>query len=294
VRAVFGLPLPVLRLRNAARILNRKRPGTVLMSFVLSALIMAGLLPLSLALWANRGTSLLHALIWALVAWLSFGLAFLCDDLERAGMQPGRYCAVCLTGCAGVAVLGARRPHVFAWSFVVLGLFAVMVLPLMETQFIGTHPVDGLRILFMAGTIAVGILNYLPTRLAPAALLLMLIGAGEITLLYAPTPWPGFGAGMVFDLLLSTVPWLTWICLARRAADRSDFDRLWLNFRDRWGLVWSQRVREQFDRAAQHAGWPVKLAWHGLTQEKDEAPAADQVKFVEMLQKTLQRFLAAN
>jgi hypothetical protein len=267
------------------------------MSIVLTALIVAGLLPLSLALRANRGTSLLHALIWTLVAWLSWGLAFLCDDLERAGMQPGRYCAVCLTGCAGVAVLGARRPHVFAWNFVVLGLFTVMVLPLMETRFIGTHPVDGLRIFFMAGTIAVGILNYLPTRLAPAALLLMLIGAGEITLLYASdslSKVPSFGARMVFDLLLIVVPWLAWICLARRTADRSDFDRLWLNFRDRWGLVWSQRIREQFNHAAQNAGWPVKLAWHGLTQEKDEPPAADEEKFVEMLQKTLQRFLAAD
>jgi hypothetical protein len=286
------------------------------MSFVLSALILAGLLPLSLALWANRRTSLLHALIWALAAWLTWGLAFLCDDSEGALMQPGRYCAVCLTGCAGVAVLGARRPNVVAWNLVVLVLFMVMALPLMESQFIGTHPVDGLRISFMAATIAVGILNYLPTRLAPAALLLMLAGAGEITLLYAPASFskvPGFGAGMFFDMLLGVVPWLAWICLARRAADRSCFDRLWLNFRDRWGLVWGHRIREQFNHAAQNAGWPVKLAWHGLTHvgpasgagsrvrlgspdlpAKDELSAADQEKFVEMLQKTLQRFLAAD
>ena len=90
-----------------------------------------------------------------------------------------RYCALCMTGCAGIAVLGARRPHVFAWNFVVLGLFAVMVLPLIETQIIGTHPVDTLRILFMGGTIAVGILNYLPTRSAPAAFLLLVASVGE-------------------------------------------------------------------------------------------------------------------
>jgi hypothetical protein len=267
------------------------------MSLIQTALMVAGLLPLSLALWANRRTSLLHALFWALVAWLTWGLAFLCDDSEKTDMQPGRYCAVCLTGCAGVAVLGARRPHVLAWNFVVLGLFTVMVLPLMETQVIGTHPVDVLRIFFMAGTIAVGILNYLPTRLAPAALLLMLISAGEITRLYAPallSEAPSSGAWMIFDLLLCMIPWLAWICVSRRGRDRSDFDRLWLSFRDRWGLVWSQRIRDQFNHAAQNAGWPVKLAWHGLTQEKDESPAADQEKFVEMLQKTLQRFLAAN
>ena len=264
------------------------------MPIVLTVLIVAGLAPLSLALWANRRTSLLHTLVWTLAAWLSWGLAFLGDESERAGLPPARYCAVCLTGCACIAVLGARRPHVIAWNFVVVGLFTVMVLPLMETQFIGTYPIDVLRILFMAGTIAVGSLNYLPTRLAPAALLLMLIGAGEMTRLYAPALWPGFGAGIVFELLLSSIPWLAWICLARRAADRSDFDRLWLTFLDRWGLVWGQRVREQFNKAAQNAGWPVKLAWHGLTCGKDESPAADQEKFVEMLQKILQRFLAAD
>src|SRR5882724_4417194 len=129
------------------------------MSILLACLILVGVIPFAVALWANRTTSLFHALVWSLVAWLSWGVAFLLDDAERAGLDPGRYCALCLTGCAGVAVLGARRPHVFAWNFVVLGLFAVMVLPLVETSIIGTHSLDGLRIFFLIGTIAVGILN---------------------------------------------------------------------------------------------------------------------------------------
>ena len=32
------------------------------------------------------------------------------------------YLALCLSACAGVAVLGARRPGVTAWNFVVAGL----------------------------------------------------------------------------------------------------------------------------------------------------------------------------
>jgi hypothetical protein len=39
-----------------------------------------------------------------------------------------RYLALCLTGCVGVAVLGARRPGVGAWDFVLLGLLAVLLL----------------------------------------------------------------------------------------------------------------------------------------------------------------------
>src|ERR1017187_10383750 len=118
------------------------------MPILLAILIVSGAVPIGRAIWANRGTSLLHALVWAMIAWLMWGVAFLCDDLEGAAVQPVRYCALCLTGCAGVAVLGARRPHVFAWNFVVLCLFAVMGWPLVETQIIGTKTFDGLRIVF--------------------------------------------------------------------------------------------------------------------------------------------------
>jgi hypothetical protein len=261
------------------------------MQMVLTALMLAGLVPLGLALRANRRTSLAHALAWGLSAWLSWGLAFAVADGDQ-----GRYCALGLTGCAGVAVLGARRPGVFAWNFVVVGLVAVMVLPLIETAIIGTRSADGLRIFFLAGTIAVGIINYLPTRLAPAAFLLMLVCAGEITLLDAPAWLSVQGATLGFDLLLTAVPWIAWICLDRKDAERSEFDRLWLSFRDRWGLVWSQRVREQFNHAAENAGWPVQLMWRGLTREKSEPAVtpADQEKFVATLRATLQRFLAAD
>jgi hypothetical protein len=254
------------------------------MQIVLAILIAAGLVPIGLAIWHNRDTSLFHALVWAAIAWLTWGVAFLFGSAET--LEPGRYCALCLTGCAGIAVLGARRPHVFAWNFVVLGLFAVMVLPLIETLIIGTHPVDTLRICFMAGTIAVGVLNYLPTRLAPAAFLLMLAGAGEIALLYVPAELPM----AILDLLLAAVPWIGWSCVWQPRRDRTEFDREWLSFRDRWGLMWSQRIREQFNRAAENAGWPITLAWRGLTRATQTA--ADRDKQVETLRATLQRFLA--
>lgn len=263
------------------------------MSIVLALLIVADSFPIARAIWANRGTSLLHALGWAQAAWLSWGVAFLCDDGETAAMQPARYCALCLTGCAGVAVLGARRPQVLAWNLVVLSLLAVMAWPLFETYVLGSRTFDGLRIFFVAGTLAVGVLNYLPTRHAPAAFLLLVVGAGQTISLFAPKWLPG---GLpICDFLLAAAPWVAWSCVGRKG-DVTEFDRRWLDFRDRWGLVWSQRVREQFNHAAEHAGWGVKLMWRGLRQEK-ETPAlapAEQEKIVATLKSVLQRFVAAD
>jgi hypothetical protein len=245
--------------------------------------ILAGLPVFGLALRTHWRSSLGHALLWATAAWIAWGVAFALDDGTAAGMEPSRFCALGLTGCAGVAVLGARRPYVFAWNFVVLGLFGVMILPLLETLLIGTHPVDALRIAFLAGTIAVGALNYLPTRLGPAALMLLAACTGQFARLFG---LPTFGDGVLFDALLVSVPWLAWLGTWRRAR-ASDFDRLWLGFRDAWGLVWSQRVREQFNRAAENAGLHSRLRWRGLVGEEVESK-----KCLEMLQSILQRFIA--
>jgi hypothetical protein len=263
------------------------------MRMVLLVLIGAGLLPLGLALRVNRGTSLSHALGWTIAAWLCWGLAFMLGDIDQGEMDPTRYCALCLTGCAGVAVLGARRPHVLAWNFVCGGLFAVMTQPLWETLFLGTHPVDGLRIFFLAATMAVGILNYLPTRLAPAAVLLLVSIAAEIVALYAADWLFPAGGLWIAHLALMSAPWLAWICLAERRAPRSEFDRVWLTFRDSWGLVWSQRVREQFNHAAQHAGWPVRLYWQGLVVREASAVVThgEREKMLETLHAVMQRFL---
>jgi hypothetical protein len=255
------------------------------MRIALVSMIVIGMLPLIIALRAHRGTSLFHALIWMLFAWLTWGLAFGIGNLDSAERNPARYAAVCLTGCAGIAVLGARRPIVAPWNFVVLGLFAVMVLPLVETLFIGTDLVDPVRFIFMGGTIAVGILNYLPTRFGPAAFVLLVACAGEITHFYR-----GLGDVVMFDVLITVVPWFAWMLVWLKRTCDSEFDRVWLGFRDHWGLMWSQRVREQFNAAAQNAGWSVKLTWRGLRGDLEQ----DQNKYLETLRATLQRFLQAD
>ena len=46
-------------------------------------------------------------------------------------------------------------PHVAAWNFVIVGLLAVMVLPLLENLLLGSRPIGPVRIGFLAVTLLV-------------------------------------------------------------------------------------------------------------------------------------------
>jgi hypothetical protein len=143
---------------------------------------------------------------------------------------------------------------------VLFGLLAVMLLPLVEGLLAQAASLDTLRILFLAGTLAIGVLNYLPTRLGVAAILLGLGSAGELLHLTG-----AIGPERALSWWLAAlVPWAALVSWRWRAVPGSEFDALWLDFRDRFGFLWGQRVREQFNRSAAHAGWPVILRWQGL------------------------------
>jgi hypothetical protein len=230
--------------------------------------------PLWRAWRANRDTSLRYAVGWAILAWTGWAGVVGLGALSGPGwgLRPARLLALALTSAAVVAVLGARRPGVTAWNFVVLGLLAVMLLPLIEQLVAGGQPLDPVRAMFLCGTLAVGLLNYLPTRLAPAVLVLGLGCGWEAWTLLAPEQ---SGLALSADgrgwLWIALSPWVGWLALRLRPAVQSEFDHLWLDFRDRFGLVWGQRLREQFNRVADHAGWPVHLSWQGLRLKADAA-----------------------
>jgi len=231
-------------------------------------ILVTAVYPLLRAWQANRRTSLIQAAHWAIVAWGAWGVALgTAWSSSLSVVTAGSYIGLCLTGCAGVAVLGARRPGVSAWNFVVVALLAVDLLPLAkEVLTAKASHLDTLHLMCVAATIVVTVLNYLPTRLAPAALLL------------------AAGCGLVFDALVADsdsvnrrrrileigwlaivcVPWVAYWSMHGPGSAPSEFDRLWLDYRNRFGLVWAQRLREQFNRSAAHAGWAVVLRWQGL------------------------------
>jgi hypothetical protein len=251
---------------------------------------LTGAYPLWQSWRANRRTSLFQAINWTIAAWVAWG-GMMAADLS-AGGTPGHpaasYVALCLTGCAGVAVLGARRPGVGAWNFVLIGLVAVMFLPLAEKFLIQGPALGPLQIFFLAATGTVGIGNYLPTRLAPAALLVGLAFALQIlTLTEKLVPNPALSWW-----LLALAPWVGFARWRLRPPPLSEFDQIWLDFRDRFGFLWGQRMREQFNRAAAHAGWPVVLRWQGLRLLRGAAlpEPAVQAEIVATLRALLQRF----
>jgi hypothetical protein len=251
---------------------------------------LTGAYPLWRCWQANRRTSLFQAMNWTIAAWVAWG-GMMAADLTTgptADNPTASYVALCLTGCAGVAVLGARRPGVGAWNFVLVGLLAVMLLPLAEQLLIQGPALGPLRIFFLVATVAVGLVNYLPTRLAPAALLVGLACAIHIlTLTDQLEPDPALSW-----LLLAVAPWVAFARWRLRPLPPSEFDKIWLDFRDRFGFLWGQRMREQFNRAAANAGWPVILRWQGLRLTRGatlpELPV--QAEIVATLQALLQRF----
>jgi hypothetical protein len=255
-------------------------------------------LPTAWPLWhawqANRSWSLLAAVNWALSAWTVWGLVLLALATPGSPFVPVlRYLALCVTGCAGVAVLGARRPGVTAWNFVVVGLLAVLLLPVVEGALRGSGlNLDAFRYVFLSAMVAVGVLNYLPTRLAAAALLTLLGCAHEVWRLIEAAPLAGAREVAVTGLWLVLVPWTGWVAVRGQAPPASEFDQIWLGFRDRFGLVWGQRLREQFNRSAAHAGWPVILRWQGLRLRPGAAlpDLQTQTAMVATLRALLKRF----
>jgi hypothetical protein len=266
-------------------------------SWVLFAVFVADLL-VFYRLWAsNRWSSLSHTVTWALVSWLAWILTL---PLEPPGTRAGpwTYLALALTGCASVAVLGARRPGVAMWNAVVVALLAVELLPWAESvvRQDDLH-FDALRMASLAGAIVIGVVNYLPTHYFLSALL---VGIG------CACAWVRFwkaddGTFQAVDFLgrsaLGTAPvagWLFGNLLQHSKAN--EFDRCWIGFRDRFGVVWGQRLREQFNQAARHAGHHVRLTWQGLRRLQTGQPIdrKELSALLQILQALMKRFGGSN
>ena len=118
-----------------------------------------------------------------------------------------------------------------------------------------------------------GVTNYLPTKYGPAAAWLGLGFLAEYLGL-TRTDWDHPGRGMLWmavPLCWAMSAWSADVVSRRATKSESDLGRLWAWFRDAWGVVWALRVMERFNRAAESAGWPIRLAWHGVVP----APGVD-------------------
>jgi hypothetical protein len=238
--------------------------------------LLTAVVPLTAALISNRSTSLVHATVWAIAAWAGWLAAI---ATETVGWS---YLALGLTGCAGVAVLGARWPGAMAWNFVVGGLLVVLSLPMAESAVLGSDLSPGsARTAFLASLLGVTLINYMPTRLWPGVIFLV-AGCGW-GLFQVQRGEPVDGA---IGLLVGIAPWAAWLQLLRRP--NLMCDRLWLDYRDSFGLVWGQRLRDQFNRAAANAGWRARIAWTGVWRGAESLDT--EMQQAETLSALMKRF----
>ena len=229
--------------------------------------LLAGFYPLLVAWRSSAGSTIRHALGWAVAAWAAW-----CVGVSAEW----RYVALCLTACAGVAVLGARRPGAGAWHFVVAGLLVTLMLPLLTG--LGELRLQREQVWFLGAVLLVGVANYLPTRLfVPAALLLACCALDLAAVAGWRHPSP-------FDtLLLLAVPWGAW--LVRPSARLSHADRAWWLFRHRFGFLWAERMRDQYNRAAENANLGATLGRGGFV-----GPLTEEARAAALLAALLGRF----
>lgn len=247
--------------------------------------VLAGSIPWIRAGFAEWRTPLRSAVMWAWAAWLSWTvLAF--QEAAGEGTATLRLITLALSACAGMAVLGARRPGAAAWNFVVAGLLLVLLLHI--AQRFGQKRLEGIHLIFLVGLLLLSFANYLPTRLGPAAILALLAISKTLGFIAKSNALESPYSAQEF-LLIGFVPWVAWLGLAARSRSLSQFDREWLSFRDRFGLFWALRMRDQFNRAATNAGWPVTLSWNGLRRQGDGANL-NEAELLATLQALLKRF----
>jgi hypothetical protein len=224
------------------------------------AMMVSAAIPLAVAWRANRGWTIRQALVWGWLAWLAW-LSFAwhpCVDTA--------YATVTVTGAAFVAVLGSRRPGVNAWNFIVASLLVVLWLGWAEGLLDGSGlKLGSVRLIFLSGLLATAYLNYIPTQSVVAAMFIVAACLLNLDGLWrGDRPWNGFAA-IGFGLGI----WHGWLfpCLMQLRKDSNRFDHLWCAYRDRYGAIWGERLRQQFNNAARHNQWPAHLKWTGLKIE---------------------------
>ena len=224
-----------------------------------------------LSAWKGaEGTALRGALVWA---GLTIALGLLAQvqalfELPETGRPwTGRitYLMVLAMLASLTSVLGARNPGGRAWAILMVLLVVVFLIPWLEAggrlrrpQGLGQVQLDSPWTLFYGLLVLAGVTNFLPTRYGLAALSL---GAGLVLefLGLTRTGWTAEARAAVWSTVAWSLAlgwWLAEWSNRRPSLGRNSLERLWLWFRDHWGVVWAledpgavQPVRRAFPLA---------------------------------------------
>lgn len=252
-----------------------------------------------------NGTTLHTSWNWAAIASLAALAAAILDACRFPSLNWRAllwYLATLLALCPPIAVLGARRPGARVWNwFVLLPLLAVLGWPAATVMNVTGQPgvlqLETPPILGCCLVLIMGTGNYLGTRFALAACLYF-VAVGLLVLPFwtAASGWkatPGELRQIALGCWGAAALAAAWA--ARPAAERpAGIDRVWHEFRNTFGVVWSHRIQERVNAEATRERWPARLTPAGFAWQPD-ATADDrrqcQPRFEHTLRWLLRRFV---
>ncbi len=276
-------------------------PGTTLAAVAVLSLV--GLAALAYRRPRLCGTTLVASWCWSVVslvalAAVEIGVCLADAQPTPAWVVPLRLAAAMSTFCPTMAVLGAKRPQDRPWQFIVLALWAILSLPSLEWLFFGgVQEIHPARFVFLAILIGAGALNGLGTRYWGASLLFC---CGQVALiaphLAVAEPWLSESRGPLAGLALIAAAWTLLAAeVPRRTRAAAPLDRVWLDFRDAFGVLWSLRVIERMNATATLVDWPVTLTWHGFLPRTSDTSAVEIPASIEESFRTLlRRFVSSD
>jgi hypothetical protein len=145
---------------------------------------------------------------------------------------------------------------------------------------------------------AMELLNYLPTRRGPAALLAT---AGQAMLLSpylvngaVSASWRSAGLFCILVAAISTTRRSRSGSGASSSASLKHLERRWFALRDGWGAFWGLRILQRINQSAELSRWPVRLNWSnglvtGGNTEIDESTVAQVEQTFDSLLRRFER-----
>lgn len=250
-------------------------PGAALATGALAVAGMATLVWLKPAL---RGTTLVAPWFWSAGSLAAISATEIVVGLTASSplqpwIVPLRFAAAMSSFCPTMALLGAKRPQDRAWQFIVFSLWAILSLPSLEwLLFGGVQEMHPARFWFLAILTGAGALNGTGTRFWPSSWLVCVAQMALVMPYFSATQsWLSAAGGPQLGLLAIVLAWGLHAAGLPRATAGPRLDRVWLDFRDAFGVVWSLRVADRVNTAATMVGWPVTLGWHGFRSSDGSA-----------------------
>ena len=200
-------------------------------------------------------------------------------DAPLSKLSALRFAAWSLSFCPAITLLGVKRPQHIGWHAVTVSLWGILVLPAVEAVILRPgQPIElgGMRPWFLLALTLLSPVTFFAGRYGWPALVLGIAQAlffakylpwGELL-----APWSAKCGSPLLWLIAAAV--LAELQFHRQYRTENPLDRVWLDFRDSFGLFWGLRVAERVNAAAGLLAWPFRLEWWGLMPVEGDATAA--------------------